>query len=79
MKTKYWTAKELLEGITERPAASRRIGGKLRARFLVICDGQMKAFATMPALGKELSIILAPAPAVHHNFDNGITINFDAK
>jgi hypothetical protein len=79
MKTKYWTAKELLEGIAERPAANRRIGGKLRARFIVIADGHVTDCATMRGLENQLSIIYAQAPRVHHNCDNGITINFDAK
>jgi hypothetical protein len=57
----------------------RRIGGKLRARFVVRCDGEMTECRSIPALDKLMSCTYSEAPEVFHNWDNGITINFDAK
>ena len=80
MKTKYWSAAEVLNGIKERPAKMRRIlGGKLRARFVVVCDGVRMECDTMPTLDKLMTCTYAEAPKVCHNWDNGTTINFDEK
>jgi len=75
--SKTWTVGELLDGIEEIPASKRIIGGIRRARFVVIADETPKYLKTIKSLEKEVSFIRSDRVEVHHNWDNGITINFD--